>query len=530
MDQAKSDELLRQARKRFACAIDGEQENRTNARDDIRFSAGDDKNKYQWDQEALDARKGRPCLTINKHRKFRNQVINGQRQNRISIKVRPADDKSDTAIADIFEGIIRNIEHNSVASGAYDTALTQAVDGGFGYFRILTEYSDDDSFDQDIKIKRIKNQFSVYFDPNCQEHDYSDARYAFITEIVDPDEFKRQYPHAESIDFDGSGLDGDDKERWFADDGIRVAEYFYKEPVQRLLYLLATGDVINGDKLPAGATVKNNAGLWLESDGAAPIPIIKQRNVNSHKVMWCKLAGGSQILEGPREWAGRYIPIIPVLGEEQVIDGKTMLSGLLRFGKDSQRIYNYTRSADVEMNALAPKVPYLATKKQIGAHLRQWNSANSLPFPYLLYDVDPSAPSVMPKRVEPITTQPGLMQNALICNDELKDTVGMYDASVGKQGNETSGIAITARRQQGDTATFIFPDNLSRALVFAGKILVDLIPKIWDTPRIARLRGMDGKESFVPINTPIVKDGQRVLVNDITVGNAMLSTFTWKKY
>lgn len=483
------DDLIKEARKRFEYAVDAELDNRANALEDLRFCNGE-----QWPEGIKKQRdeEGRPCLTINRLPQFVKHVINSQRQNRPAIKVKPVDDKSDPALARVYEGLIRNIEQQSMADAAYDTALEFGVKGGFGYFRIVTEYTSDDVFEQDIRIKRVANPFTVYLDPDHQEPDASDMGWCFVTELLERDVFEERYPKADASEFD-SGL-GDDQ-NWFSEDKVRVAEYWRKVPVKKLIGLLPDGTVSEVDKLPID------------------VKPIKTREVICHKVEWY-LISGKEILE-TRAWAGKFIPIIPVFGDETNIEGKKIYSGLVRWAKDPQRMYNYWRTQATELVALAPKAPFLATPEQIEGFEDVWKTANTKTHAYLPYH-HTGAP--LPQR-QPFANSPiGAVNEALAASDDIKATTGIYNPSLGIDSNETSGKAIIARQRQGDNATFNYIDNLSRGISHAGRILVDLIPKIYDTPRVIRLMNED-REEVIEINQVVTDQmGNETKVNDLTVG------------
>lgn len=474
----KEDDLILEMRTRFEEAQDFWDPVYEDMLDDLNFANGD-----QWPEDLQKDREadGRPCLTINKVAVFGDQVIGDIRQNEPSIKVKPVDSGSDPDVAEILTGLIRNIEVQSNAEVAYDTAGESAVWCGKGTFRIVTEYADDDSFEQDIRIKRVKNPFTVYWDPAAQEFDKSDARYCYITERIPREEFTRQYPDAAIMDHAGGK---DQSARWGGDKSVRVAEYFKRVEEKKTLYLLrdpATGAEVVRDEKPEG---------W---------EVLKSRRVNSRKIVWYK-TNGREILEGPTDWAGRYIPIVEVWGKEINIEGKSVYKGIIRNAKDPQRLYNFSRSSGAELTSLAPKAPYLVTAKMIGNYQRIWDQAHKKSFPYLPYDADPALAGGIPKRAEPISQSTAITQEIMVSDQELHDTTGLQQANMGQKSNEASGRAILARQREGDTANYPFYDNLGRALTYCGRVILDLIPKIYDTARILRVIGEGGEERFVPVN------------------------------
>lgn len=489
------DKLIQEIKDRFKEAYDAVDQQHEIMLEDLRFLEGE-----QWPSALKEEREseGRPCLVINKLPTFADQVSGDIRQNTPAIKVKPIDSQSDVKTAEVFTGLIRNIQVQSQADIAYDTAVESAVQCGKGAFRITTEYADDDMFEQDIKIRRIKNPMTVYWDPAAQEWDKSDARYCFVTERIPKEEFEKLYPDAQVRDAEG----GNDYDAyWHQDKHVRIAEYFVKTPDKKILYLLRdpfTGEQITSHEITEG------------------LEVIKQREINTYKIMWYK-TNGVEILES-REWPGRYIPIVMVWGKETNIEGKTVYRGVIRHAKDPQRLYNYYRSTGAETISLAPKTPYLVTAKMIANYQSKWDQAHKRNYPYLPFDIDPAFPTV-PQRSEPISMNTGIQNEVLVSDQEMHDTTGLQLASLGKASNEKSGKAIMARQREGDVANYAFYDNLVRGLTYAGRVLVNLIPKIYDTDRIVRLLNEDNTEKFVRINAPFIdpKTQQRHLY-DITTG------------
>ena len=506
----KNEKLLKQARDDFKDSETAEVDNRDTYVRDTNFEDGS-----QWTDDDLALRAGRPCVTVNKIAGATKQIVGAARRNRPRCKVRPVDSQSDPATAELYTGIIRNIENVSDAESAYDTGFECAVRGGYGYWRILTQYADDAAFDQDIVIERIVNPNSVYMDQSSTKTDYSDGRYGFIVETMTEKVFKKEYPKAQPVDWDRNI--GEEESDWFAAEKVRVAEYFYKQQAEKEVFELLDGKTVEVKNAKTEKKWLPQEGGAVEvdfvyGDGLEPTPYKRSRKVKYDKVMWCKLTG-SEVLEGPKEWPGKYIPIIPCLGDETWLNGKRILRSAVRHAIDAQKLYNWARSNTVETLALAPKQPYHITPAEIEGHEDQWNNAHLKPQAYRLYnDVgngrpQPSVPSI------PNT---GAYREAMVSSDDIKATTGIYDASLGAGGNETSGKAITSRKMQGDTATFVYVDNQARAIMYTAKVLVDLIPKIYDSERIIRLLNEDGKEAWAAINKIDPVTGQ--IHNDMTTG------------
>lgn len=480
-------EILRVALERFAASAEATKEIREKALEDLKFRAGE-----QWDANIRNARDidNRPSLTINRIPQFVRQVTNDQRQNRPSIKVSPVDDKADVETAKTYQGLIKHIEYNSNAAVAYDTAFEGAVTGGFGWMRVVTDYCDPLKFEQEILIKRIRNPFKVYGDPGSTEPDGSDSNWGFVIDDLRPEEFKALHANAKlsTTSSDEMKSVGDGQPLWVSGQHIRVAEYFTKTFERVELCKLSDDRIIK--KADAAQLPK---GVEIVAEKTAVLPRIK----------WYKITA-NEILERA-DWAGSFIPLIPVIGDELEVDGKLQLEGIIRHAKDPQRQYNYWASAETEMITLAPRAPYIGAVGQFKTNPAQWEQANRKNIAYLEYDpVDlngnlapPPTRNVFEPPVQAITM--ARMQSA----DDLKATTGMYDAALGNRSNEQSGIAIQRRTLQAQTSNFHFVDNLSRSIRHVGRICVELIPYIYDTPRAVRILGEEGQEEVVQINQDI---------------------------
>lgn len=502
------EDLLKVARDRFQLAAEAESEIRKEALEDLRFSAGE-----QWPEDVKRARDldKRPCLTINRLSQFVQQVTNDQRQHRPAIKVSPVDDKGDIETAKIFQGMIRHIEYASDADTAYDTAFDSSARTGFGYFRVVTEYSDPMSFELDIRVKRIRNRFSVYLDPSYQQPDGSDANWGFVFEDIASDDFKAQYPKSKLASMDDWTSIGDLRSGWATADTVRIAEYFYKDFEEKTIVQIVVQDQATG--APQKQVVEKSK----LPEGFPQEQILAERSALVPTVKWCKI-NAVEVLE-QTDWPGRWIPIIPVLGNELDIDGRRVLESVIRHARDSQRMYNYWASSETESIALAPRAPFIAAAGQIEGFEAQWQSANTKAHSVLQYN--PKAlngtPLPPPQRNTFEAPVQAITQARMQAADDLKSTTGIYDAALGAQSNETSGIAIQRRNIQAQTSNFHFIDNLTKSLRHGGRILVDLIPKIYDTDRAIRILGEDGTEEVVRINQMFERNGKEVMY-DLSTG------------
>ena len=496
---AKDDSVLSVMRSRMTMAISALSGTRDSELDDLRFYAGSPDNQWQWPNDVLQTRgssqgpvvSARPCLTINKLPQHVKQITNEQRMNRPTIKVLPVDDKSDIEMADVFNGVIRHIEYTSDADVAYDTACENQVTYGEGYLRILTEYCDDTSFDQEIKIGRIRNSFSVYMDPMIQDPAGADARWCFITDDMTKDEYERAYPKASPIStLTARGIGDSSINQWISETTVRVAEYFYIECEK------ATLNLYPGNQTALTGTPEDSL---LRAMFGKPL---RSRQSDRERVKWCK-TNGYEILE-ESEWAGSFIPVVRVVGNEFEVDGQLYVSGLVRNAKDAQRMYNYWCSQEAEMLALAPKAPFIGYGGQFEGYEQQWKTANTQNWPYLEVNPDVTdgqgAVLPLPQRAQPPMASSGLLQAKAGASEDIKSTTGQYNASLGMTSNERSGKAILARQRESDVGTYHYADNLARAVRHIGRQLVDLSPKIYDTARVARILGEDGEPSTVKMN------------------------------
>ena len=486
-DKSGDEKVLAAAHEAFERATEAEDENRKEALDDIRFA----RLGKQW-PEAIERereRTNRPCLTINKQPAFIRQVVNDGRQNRPAIKVRPADGGSDVPTAEVYNGLIRNIEQTSNADVAYDTALEHAVDGGFGYVIVRLQYATDDAFDLDLAIEAVRNRFRVYGDPRSDGADSSDWDVAFVTDMLPLDSFRRAYKGAEPSDWDGSD-DGYDslKEPWRDGTDVRVAEYWTRSLVDGQIVKVRNPQgqeqILDGDVMEREAPTLQAAGFKVVGDRRIKRQKVKQR-----------ILSGAEVLE-ENDWLGRYIPISVCYGDEVNVQGKRYFRSLIRDAKDAQRMFNYWRSTTTELVALAPKAPWIGEEGSfVGAG---WKTANTENHAYLAYKKGAPPPQRQPFAGVPA----GALQEALNASDDMKAIIGIYDASLGARSNETSGVAINARQREGDVSTFHFIDNLGRTIRHVGRILVDLIPKVYTAGRMVRVLGADGTPQNVALGQP----------------------------
>ena len=489
-------QLLTDMRKRYKDSLDADEEQRRDAMEDMKFATLPG---YQWDENQKKERGKRPCYEFNKIRVTGKRIINNMRDNRPAGKVRGTED-NDKDTAEIYEGLIRNI-WNRGGDAAIDYAAEYQVFGGMGAWRITTDYIADDVFEQDIGVDTLVNPFCLFSDPAAKDALKRTARYWILTEKIPNEVYEAEYPKADIIDFPSHEFDDD--EEWQDDEETRIAEYWYKEPVEKELWQLQDGKVIDS-----------------ASDEARAIPeeaIVKRRMVETFDIMMC-IASGNAILKGPVKWAGSQFPFVPVYGEYYIIDGKTHWNGITRFAKDAQRSYNVSRTAVTETIAMAPQAKYWATVDQAEGHTTSWKTAHQKNYPFLLYSPDPLAPGP-PQRMGGADIPVALIQESQLAAEEINMVTGIYQQDVGAPNQAKSGKQELARMAAGNIATFNYQDNMAQAIERTWELLIDLIPQVYSTERELRVLGADGAEDYVRINTIVNgPEGVPIKVHDMAQG------------
>jgi hypothetical protein len=495
----KKQAIIDEAMDRFDTASDSWSYCYNDSLEDIEFVDSED---GQWEDAVRQARINRPCLTFDKLSSAVDQVVGQQLQMLPGVKVRGAEE-GDNDVAEIYEGLIRQIEQRG--NKAYKTAFKFSVKGGWGVWMIDHDYQDDISMNQDIILREIKNPFSVLFDPIIQIQDMKECRYAFMFDDIEKDEFERMYPKAKTgvgEDFYSTG----NMKTWINEDTIRVADYYRIVMEERRLVQLSTGEVVDYADIEPIIDELNFKGVTITNER-----IVEGRKLERFKIT------GLEVLE-EYECVGRYIPLVPLLGKTTNINGKFLTRGLVRKAKDAQRMYNYSRSTAIEVTALQPKQPLMATPAMIKGHEDRYRNLMTSNDPVLLFNFDQGQ---KPFREPPAQPSGALLTDVQISSDDIKSTTGIFDASLGARGNETSGRAIRERQLQGNIATYEFVDELVESIKYTGEIFIDMIPKIYDTERQIRILGEDDAEEIKVINKPQLdlQTGETVMINDLNRGH-----------
>ncbi len=524
-----------EAMKRFGVVFDKERHEREAAIEDMIF-ANQSNGHYQQrfnsrlrsDQDNNDQggsefgnSGNRPKFQINRIAPAIDQLVGDQRQNRTEIKIRPVGGGATEDIAKIYNGIIRNIEAISQAENAYDGAFDEQTTGGYGGWRVMTQFNDDDSFEQDIKIKWIPSAASsLWLDPSDSDYDKRNSNWGFLTEWMLEDVFMEEFPNASMTDFKAylaSNINQNCR-YWFDDNHIQVAEYWRRIKVMRHIGLLSDGRVIDLEEEKDVLDELKESGITVVKDRMAPSFEVENYKIN-----------GAEVLRGKRDWAGKFIPLVLVRGKVSQIENNTLVRGITRFAKDPSRVYDWATSASITAVAMAPKDPYWLTPAQAKGHKEQFENFNVEERPFLLYNPDPKANNGGP----PTRGGAPAVQDALITQIQqaavdIEATTGVHAASLGNAPQLLSERSIQSQAEKGDRGAFVFSDNLKKSKQYTGDILIDLIPRIMDTERVERIINEDGTSEEVTINgeqrtgiNEVIRDeetGKPVLINDLSLG------------
>lgn len=477
---------------------------------DYKFAFGDAYNLDQWPDDVLRSRQGndssKPCLTVNKTAQHNLQITNSMKQNKIGVKYRAAGAGASYDSARVFDAIARHIEYQSNAQAHYDQQAEFMVNAGKGALRVTTRYADDRSFDQEIFVEGIANPLMVLFDPDAREPDKSDQKRCFVFVDVNRKDFENKRKYRKYRDVVNSqplvGANG-----WLAEDKVRIAEYWRVEETNDTLYLRGDGSLIYASQLGA---LKAQLEQEVESGEA------QKRAVERRKVMQYVIVGGSEIESERKEWVGSTIPIVPVIGRESRIDGEIDYISHTRALIDPQRIYNYFSSTAVEYGALQTKTPWLTPMATYEEFQRYYDTANVANHAVLPYNhIDENGEQIPPpQRIEPPVPAPVALAGMQTAANEMMMASGQYQATLGEQGNERSGKAINERQQQGENATFHFNNGLAIAVRRIGVIIMEIVPRVYDTKRVLLALADDGSPMEIMIDPRAQQAAQKQQAGD----------------
>jgi hypothetical protein len=483
----------------------------------------------QWDPVVLQNRRGKPCYTFNRCLQPVNMVVADMRQTRPAGKVRPTTDGASEATADVFAGLCRDIEKCSRADQIYKEQFKFAVAGGFGAWRIMPTYMEDDgdgAFDQVLRVINIANPQTVVWDPQCADACAADANRCIVAERISDDVYDQLYTTGENPVGNRSSFNmSRDSYGWFTDKEVRIAEYFERVPREKMIAKMTDGTVREYDAdLRATEDHLDDHGLTFEKSGVTRVATNKKtgekmiRRTTKWQVMWVKV-DGSNVLEGPYYYDWKRIPVVRCPGRYINIEGRKKFQSLIRHSKDAQRSYNSRASDMIERSALLPKAPYLVTEAMIKGYENEWNQANVASRPYLPYNVDKNAEGGMPFRTPPLDLPQGAMALAQMSIQDIQATIGYFDPALGNSEdmNRVSGKALVQHTKRSDLGSFEFIDGFGSAMQLTWEMFVDMIPTVMDSERVVRIIGQDGIEKLVEINKEHELTGD--IINDLSKGS-----------
>ncbi len=532
--------FLDQAMRRFQMAVDAEVYNRTQGLQDALMVDGEG----QWDDDIRGKRlrKRRPCLTLNRFIPMIAHVANEQRMSRPAIQIDPVGGGADPDSAEIRQGLIRHIEIDSSAETVYDNAFERMIEKGWSWFRIVTDWESPKSRHQVIRVEGFTNDFCVYSDPTAEDPTRKDMKWGFVVYDMPRGEYIAQYPNSQAAGLMNFSSIGDNAPGWITTDSIRVAEYYYLDQQKAtLVYLVGQNEGVWLDE------IESRDGLWYNIQELAemdegrrppeqvlPIPVetkdgeLVTRESYKETPKWAKI-NAVEILDGDsdepskntagRKIAGKYIPLIMVCGRERWVKGVRRLSGMVRNNREAQRMYNYLASGFVEAVALAPKAPYVAAAGQVEKYKKIWDTLNEENWPYLMYDPitinQQNVPPPQRQSVEPPVV--ALLQGLNQFDNILKIGFNIFDASLGSAKSDQSGKAIAGLQARSDSANYNWIDNSRRSMVYAGQVILEMIPDIYDAPRIITIDRADKKEQ-ITINQEFAGPDGKKKSYDMTTG------------
>lgn len=479
--------FLTDMRSKYEADIEADDDNRKEAVDDKKFSAGE-----QWDPLVLEHRKGLPNLVINSVPQFTAQLVGDWRQNRNGIKVLPTED-GDVDIAKIRGDLMRSIETKSRANRVYDQAFESTVQCGDGAFRVCVDWARDSVFDQEIGMKPIEDCLAVVWDHLSVDPTGKDAGHVFVDDSISKKEFEKKW----GKECSPSTLNNEDQRDlkangWFDGQSVRITEYWRMIERDQTLMMFEDGFVLSMDEEDDEAIAQA-----VEAHGT----IVKTR-LSPCRYAQMHLVTGHKILDGPYEYKMNRVPIIRVSGRIVNIAGRRVRYGLVRYMKDAVRLRNFWRSIAAEQLGYAPKAQWMTTEAAVEGREEQLRKAHLSRDPLMIFN-DEAEFGRNVQRMEPPAPQMALHNEAQVNSQDMKDVTGIHDASLGIRSNETSGKAINARQREGDIASFTFFDNANESILEAGDVINQLIPQIYDSTRTIRTVGEDEELRLVRINDPM---------------------------
>jgi hypothetical protein len=461
----------------------------------------------QWEPYWWNANQNKPRYTFDMTCPIVDQVAGEIEQADFDIRVSPAGGDATKDVALTYDGIIRNLENISNAKDVYTSAARGMITTGYDGWRIVQKYADDNSFDQDLMIEKIHNFIDrVWFDPASEQQDKSDARYCFVLHPVAKDEFDKRWPESTGT----SVPDDRDGEAYYDKaEVVVIGELLYVEKEERELVLMSNGQTYEAD---------DDFEKVVDDMALVGVTEIKRRKRKVNKVC-SRFFDNDGWLGDDKDTVFNRIPVIPVYGNYKIIENKTVYSGVVEKLMDSQRVLNYSMSREIEEGALAPRAKYWMTLTQAAGHEDSLSTMNTNSDPVQFYNVDPEMPGP-PQQNGGAMVNPGLRTISEAMRGMIGYSAGMFASNMGDNPGLQSGVAIRSLQNKGDNATFKYNKAVQVAIAATGKVLVDAIPKVYDTERTMRILYEDNSFEMATINQPVIdqQTGEVVMLNDLSQG------------
>ena len=470
-----------------------------------------DKRDGQWEPEIINMLSNRPRYTLDKTGPIVDQ-ISGEIDNAdFTIRVRPSGGEATKDNAKIFDGLIRNIRNVSNAEMVFKTASRSAVTGGIDGFEIVQDYVDADSIDdQDLFIRKIHNYVDrVWFDQMAEEQDNNDARFCFVLSKITVPEYEKKFGEAPT------GGIGDQRTNqvysYKPTDMVMIGKFLYKKPRNIKLVKMSNGKTYREDS-EEFQQVKDEF-------AAAGITEEKSRNRKSWRV-YSRLFTNDKWLSEPEETVFDYLPVVALYGNYKVSENKKIYRGVVEKLIDPQRIYNYSVSRQIEEGALAPRDKFWMTRTQVAGNEDTLSTMNTNADPVQTYTHDPEAPGA-PVRTNSSQVNQGLAQVAATASEDLNAAAGLFSANMGDNPGLQSGVALDIQTSKGDNGMTKWINMVEVAICYAGKVLINAIPRSYDSTRQVRILSEDGSFEMQTINEQVkdMQTGEIVTLNNLSAGD-----------
>ena len=472
----------------------------------------------QWEGPLGAQFENKPRFEVNKVHLAVLRIINEYRNNRISAAFISKDGTKYDRLADTCADLFRADEQDSVATEAYDNAFEEAVGGGFGAFRLHTEYEneeDDDDEKQRIRIAPIFDaDSSVFFDLDAKRQDKADAKHCFVITS------QSRASYAEDWDDDPSSWPKDIKRSefdWLTPDVVYVAEYYRLEMESQTIRVFRHLD---------GSEVKHPEADFEEDEELEPtLAALGAREVRQKKIKRRRvrkyILSGNAVLEDCGLIAGKHIPIVPVYGKRWFVDNVERCMGAVRLAKDAQRLKNMQVSKLGEIAALSSVEKPILFPEQVAGHQDRWAEDNLKNYPYLLINPVTDATGQQ-QNLPPVAytkapnIPPALAGILQITEVDIKEILG-NQGEADKMVSNISGKAVEMIQQRLDMQSFIYMSNFAKAVKRGGEVWLGMAKEVYaDEGRTMKGMGEQGQVTPIELMKPMLRDGMQETDNDLS--------------